>query len=85
MLKRKIIIVILAIFLLVAGLSVAFNLKSEKPELTDEQIRERLGCNRMTLDWRSTDIYCNYPQAYRDKVKSGEIKPLALPDEPSYP
>lgn len=39
--------------------------------LSDAQIKQRFGCERATLDWRVTDVYCENPELYREHVRAG--------------
>ena len=68
---------VLAGFSMLAILYVLLN--PEPVRLTDQQINERLGCGRSTSDFRATDIYCTYPDVYRQHVRRGVVIGTPLP------
>lgn len=48
-------------------------------QLTDAQIVEALGCGRATADFRATDVYCTYPEIYRQHLGTGKVIGQSLP------
>jgi hypothetical protein len=47
--------------------------KSKTEVLTDNKIRERFNCDRLTLDYRETDVYCKNPNLYRQHLKEHKV------------
>ena len=55
------------LFLLTAAVVVFFLfLNNPKSALSDQQIKEKFACNRMTLEYRETDVFCSKPELYRN-------------------
>ena len=78
MLSRKNVLLITAIIILVAGCGYVFffrgNASTNNSDITDEEIMQRFSCNRATLEARSTDVYCQNPDLYRQDVKNGTVR-----------
>ncbi|MGB4758457.1 MAG: hypothetical protein WBP26_00190 [Candidatus Saccharimonadales bacterium] len=40
--------------------------RQQNQTLSAEDIREKFGCNRPTMDYRETDVFCGNPKFYND-------------------
>ena len=65
----KKLITLLLVSTAIAGL---FWYQQTKPQ-TDAQIRQKLGCDRVTTDAVGTDYYCDHLDAYRQDLKNGTL------------
>ncbi len=43
--------------------------------LSDEEIKEKFRCNRITLEVLQTDVYCENPDLYRQHVRDNAVIP----------
>ena len=71
--KKYLALICLAILAIVPAILAPVINKYRLEHLTDQQIRTRFDCDRITEDIRPTDKYCNDPQLYRDDVKKGVV------------
>ncbi|RTK93269.1 hypothetical protein EKI60_06190 [Candidatus Saccharibacteria bacterium] len=60
-----------------------------KPVMTKEEIREAFGCDRITADYRETDVFCGSEMYYNepDKITKDDYynKNLSCPDRLAKP
>lgn len=70
--KHYILVFILAVAL--AGVAVgSYLVSSGSAPKSDEEIRELFFCDRITLDVRATDVYCENPDLYREHEKNNSV------------
>lgn len=50
---------------IVMGLAVFIN----RPDLSDAGIRKKFECDRVTADFRETNIFCDNPDLYRQALR----------------
>ena len=62
--KRVIFIAIGVLFIAVMSLVIYTNKPSN---LSDQEIRQKFACDRITTDARPTDKYCGNPELYRSE------------------
>ncbi len=72
--KKKLIkvVVVLAalVFAVVAGFFI-YNYSLTKK--SDVEIRQLFLCDRVTADVMATDVYCDYPNLYREDVRNNHV------------
>ncbi|MDO8265796.1 MAG: hypothetical protein Q7T41_02540 [Candidatus Saccharibacteria bacterium] len=71
--KKTVLCAALIILLTIATSTIYVMFASRKSEKSDEEIKEMFVCNRATLDFRATDIYCNDPELYRAHRKVNKV------------
>ncbi|OYW84553.1 hypothetical protein B7Z17_03905 [Candidatus Saccharibacteria bacterium 32-49-10] len=71
--KRKILLTLQALILVTVALVGILYLWMQSTMATDEQIRLKFQCDRITADARKTDVYCRDPNLYRDHVEQGTV------------
>lgn len=62
--RRLLAVVFVAVLLLAAGIA-AYALYQDR-ELSSAEISNKFDCNRMTADYRETDVFCINPKFYND-------------------
>ena len=74
--SKKIIVLVILIVTIVLVYSVVRLLSvNHQSRLSDEQIREKFRCDRVTTEVLETDKYCIDPNAYRIDVKQSQLLP----------
>ena len=68
--KQKYLLAAVLILLITAVVMAIFFLSNSKTGLSDEQVKEKFACNRLTLEYRETDIFCSKPELYRNSDMS---------------
>lgn len=58
-------IIILAVCVFGGYIIYHFTAQQNTTNLSDEQIRKKFSCNRVTANVMQTDIYCQFPELYR--------------------
>jgi hypothetical protein len=66
--KKRVVYVFFIFSLALNVLLIGYVLYSQRP-LSEKEIKDKFDCNRVTLEIRSTDIFCNNPDAYRRAVE----------------
>jgi hypothetical protein len=63
--KQKYLLALILLLSLVAFMIVLLT-NNANNSLSDAQIKEKFACNRLTLEYRETDIFCTRPELYRN-------------------
>lgn len=71
---------VLSLFLIIF----AYN-KANAPNLSEvELMRQKFNCDRVSEDFRTTDLYCNYPSLYFEDLKNNNVIDKDDFDSPKY-
>lgn len=62
--NKRIVYILLALSIIANAILVGF-IFFDNRTLTDNEIKEKFACDRVTQDIRETDIFCNKPELYR--------------------
>lgn len=66
---------VLGAAIIISGLFIAYTLYSTESNsnvsLNDQEIRDKFECDRLTADWRQTDVFCD-SELYRNPTLSRE-------------
>lgn len=82
-LKRKSTLLIFGVLAMLLSLAAAYFLSQKDSAPLSQELVQKFGCDRLTLENRSTDIFCGYPKFYNDpdSVTYSEFKEYAQCDE----
>lgn len=74
--NKKLVTVIILIVVSIFGLLLFYafkNTSDSSTQKTNEEIREMFSCNRVTADFRETDVYCGDPELYRQHLRDNRV------------
>lgn len=63
----------IVVILVAVAFLVSFLINKNLSEISDDEIKEKFECNRITLEIRPTDRYCSNPDNYRTDFKNGTV------------
>lgn len=79
-----IIALVLVVSLSVLLIVLAYN-KANAPNLSEvELMRQKFNCDRVSEDYRTTDLYCRYPSLYFEDLNNNNVIDKDDFDSPKY-
>lgn len=70
---KKVLFIVASLVALIVSVAIIYKWKYSDKNLSNEEIRIKFECERVTADYRKTDIYCQDPDLYRQHLKDKNV------------